>query len=83
MSKTSVPVLDLRELLVARGKTYRQAGVDASYVVRLADGSQRPGANAVRKIAKALDVATDVVFAACQESQRRAHTAQPSTGGAQ
>lgn len=63
---------DLRELLTSRGKTTRQAGVAQNYAIDLAKGRKSAGPNAIAKMAAALGVEPETVFAACAESQRRA-----------
>jgi transcriptional regulator with XRE-family HTH domain len=65
---------DFRELLLRKGRTQRQCGVDQSYANQLAGGTRQPRANALRKIAEAIGCTTEEVLAACQESIRRAHS---------
>lgn len=69
---------DLRELLTSHGRTVRTSGVDQSYCVQLIAGRREPGPNAVAKIAAALGVEAPVVYAACQESVRRASAVKVS-----
>jgi len=79
--------VDLKELLLSRGKTTRQAGVSKNLVIDLIHGRRSPGPTAIRKLAEALEVGTEVVYAACQESVRRAsaggEASQQGTGDAQ
>lgn len=63
---------DLKELLLRKGKTQRQCGVDQCYVNQIAAGRRMPRARAIGKMAAAIGCATEEVLAACEESHRRA-----------
>lgn len=76
MSEAAAP--DLRELRVSRGKTTNQMGISQPWVIALEHGRRMPEANAVRKIAEALGVDAPTVYAACQESVRRASAVKVS-----
>lgn len=71
-------VLDLKELLRSKGKTQSEAGVTQMYVSMLANGHRRAGAGAITRMAIALGCTTDEVFAACEESRRRAQAEPPT-----
>lgn len=74
MSK--VQQADLAELVRSHGKTIRQAGVSHVHFLDLAHGRREAGPQAIVKIATALGVEPPVVYAACQESVRRASAAR-------
>ena len=76
MSKAAT--LDLRELRVSCGKTTNQMGISQPWAIALEHGRRMPEANAVAKIATALGIEAPVVYAACQESVRRASAVQVS-----
>lgn len=63
---------DLKALRVSRGKTTSQMGVSQVWAIALEKGRRMPEANAVAKIAAALGIDTQAVYAACEESVRRA-----------
>ena len=69
---------DLRGLLLRKGKTQAEAGINRVYASTLATGRRRAGADAIRRMAAALSVTTDEVYAACTESCRRA-SADPAS----
>jgi len=72
-SKSTAIRLDVYELLRSKGATTRAAGIAQQYLIQVAKGRRAAGPNAIRKMAKALDVSTEVIFSACQESWGRAH----------
>lgn len=63
------PTLD--ELRRSKAKTVRQVGIDSSLFSGITTGRRGLGPNGTRKIAEALGVTTDEVFAAYQETRRR------------
>jgi predicted transcriptional regulator len=63
---------DLRELALSKGRDTAHIGVSQPYAIALMKGRRLPEAKAINRIADALGVATEVVWAACQESRRRA-----------
>ena len=78
--------LDLRQLRLSKGLTQDVIG-NRKDVGEIEKGRKLPGPRLVRRMARALGVTTDQVFAACVESQRRAGThadsTTPETAGAQ
>lgn len=88
-------IIDLRELLLRKGRTQRQCGVDQCYANQLVAGIRNVGPNALRRIAEAIGASTEDVLAACRESVRRAqagdlagvvdgsHASGSTTGGDQ
>jgi transcriptional regulator with XRE-family HTH domain len=73
---------DLKSLRVSKGKTTRECGVSQPWYIALEKGRRLPEANAVSKIAAAFDVPCEVVYAACQESRRRAAEGERKGGSA-
>jgi len=71
--------IDLRELATQHGKTQSQLGLSQPYASELMRGELLPGPNAVAKIAAALGIDAPTVYAACQESVRRASAVQVRT----
>ncbi len=63
--------LDLRKLRLSKGLTQDVIG-NRKDVGEIEKGRKLPGPRLVRRMASALGVTTDQVFAACVESQRRA-----------
>lgn len=80
---------DLKELRISRGKTQADLGSQA-LVSQYENGHRMPGPHSVTTMATALGVEPQVVYAACEESKRRAeakptaptHANQPTTRGA-
>lgn len=68
--------VDLRELARQHGKSQSQLGLSQPHVSLLMRGQVQAGPNAITKIATALGVEPPVVYAACQESVRRASAVQ-------
>jgi len=64
--------IDLRELMSKRGVATRHAGVHEVTVIAFRHGRRMPAPASLRKLSSALGVETEVVWAACQESVRRA-----------
>jgi transcriptional regulator with XRE-family HTH domain len=64
--------LDLRSLRLSKGLRQDDIG-NRRDVVDVEKGRKMPGRRLIRRMAIALAVPTDAVYAACQESCRRAH----------
>ncbi len=64
------PTHDLRSLRLSKGLRQDDIG-NRKDVVDVEKGRKMPGQRLIRRMATALQVPTDVVFAACQESVRR------------
>ncbi len=63
---------DLRELATSRGKDTAHIGVSQPHAIALMKGRRMPAARAINAIALALGIETTAVWAACEESCRRA-----------
>lgn len=68
-------ILDLRSLRLSKGLRQDDIG-NRKDVVDVEKGRKMPGQRLIRRMALALSVPTEVVFAASQESVRRATTVQ-------
>ena len=64
------PVHDLRSLRLSKGLRQDDIG-NRKDVVDVEKGRKMPGQRLIRRMATALEVPTEVVFAACLESVRR------------
>jgi transcriptional regulator with XRE-family HTH domain len=74
------PTHDLRSLRLSKGLRQDDIG-NRKDVVDVEKGRKMPGQRLIRRMAIALQVPTEVVFAACQESVRRL-TPEVSTANA-
>jgi transcriptional regulator with XRE-family HTH domain len=74
------PTHDLRSLRLSKGLRQDDIG-NRKDVVDVEKGRKMPGQRLIRRMAIALQVPTEVVFAACQESGRRL-TLEVSTANA-
>ncbi len=61
--------LDLRQLRLSKGLTQDVIG-NRKDIGEIEKGRKMPGPRLVRRMAQALGVSTDTVFAACAESRR-------------
>ena len=64
------PAHDLKSLRLSKGLRQDDIG-NRKDVVDVEKGRKMPGQRLIRRMANALNVPTDLVFAACQESFRR------------
>jgi transcriptional regulator with XRE-family HTH domain len=71
---TMTPTHDLKALRLSKGLRQDDIG-NRKDVVDVEKGRKMPGQRLIRRMATALKVPTEVVFAACQESVRRAAAA--------
>lgn len=62
--------IDLKTLRISRGRLQEDLG-SQPVVSDYEHGRRFPGAAAIKAMANALDVAPELVYAACEESQRR------------
>ena len=69
---------DLRELRLSKGKTQGDLG-SQQLLSQYENGHLLPGARMIAHLAQELCVSTEVVFAACLESRRRASAPAPAT----
>jgi len=74
---------DLNELLLSKGKSFTEVGINPATVWRLMQAGHKFQARTVRTLAKKLGVRTETVLAAILESQRRAHGNTPKIPAAQ
>lgn len=77
MEQTNTFQMDLRELRLSKGLTQAELGSQA-LVSQYENGRLQPGPGMVKHLAQELGVSTEVLFAACLESKRRAESARPS-----
>ena len=78
---TMPPAHDLRSLRLSKGLRQDDIG-NRKDIVDVEKGRKMPGQRLIRRMATALEVPTDVVFAACQESGRRSQDEPASAANA-